>query len=116
MNDRRDVRAEADAILGNTTPTPSAADLRAANRAKTADAARAAANGARAAGRKVSELYAVEAAVQNGQPDFPHTGHQILTIFTVGLWAPIYWAKWMFSKRRRYQRARRAELKRHGLG
>jgi hypothetical protein len=67
-------------------------------------------------GRTVAHTYAAEAAVQNGQPDFPHTTHVVLTVVTCGLWGPIYWGNWLVSRQRRYRRARRRELRRHGIG
>ncbi|TCK22767.1 hypothetical protein [Pseudonocardia endophytica] len=56
-----------------------------------------------------------ESQIAHGQPRFPHAMHVMLTVLTGGLWALVWWAHWMGSARRRYQRARRAELRQAGL-
>jgi hypothetical protein len=110
-----DLRAQADSALGNHSPTPSPAELRQVHRDHLVNGATAATNTVRALGRKVAQDYTLETAVQNGQPPFPHTGNILLSVLTCGLWLPVYWGNWMVSKRRRYQQARRAELRAHGI-
>lgn len=57
----------------------------------------------------------VQTQVQHGQPRFPHLLHAIMTIMTGGLWALVWWAHWMGSARRRYQRTRIRQLDAAGL-
>ncbi len=57
----------------------------------------------------------MEQHIRQGQPGFPHWLHFALTLGTSGLWGIGWWACWMGSKRRRYQRARRAQLVGAGL-
>lgn len=57
----------------------------------------------------------VQAQVTHGQPRFPHLLHAILTILTSGLWGLVWWACWMGSARRRYQRDRLRQLDAAGL-
>lgn len=57
----------------------------------------------------------VDAQVTHGQPRFPHLLHAIMTIMTGGFWGLVWWAHWMGSARRRYQRSRRAALAEAGL-
>lgn len=56
-----------------------------------------------------------EAQIAHGQPRFPHLLHFVLSLSTGGFWALVWWAHWMGSARRRYQRGRRAELRAAGL-
>jgi len=57
----------------------------------------------------------VTAQVQHGRPPFPHLIHFVLTVFTSGLWGLVWWAHWMGSARRRYQRERMAKLDAAGM-
>lgn len=57
----------------------------------------------------------VTAQVTHGQPSFPHLMHLILTVLTSGLWGLVWWAHWMGSARRRYQRDRLATLDAAGM-
>ena len=57
----------------------------------------------------------VEAQVTHGQPGFPHLFHAVMTILTGGGWGLVWWAHWLGSARRRYQRLRRAQLADAGL-
>lgn len=57
----------------------------------------------------------VTAQVTHGQPRFPHLLHAIMTIMTGGVWALVWWAHWMGSARRRYQRDRIRALDAAGL-
>lgn len=57
----------------------------------------------------------VATQVAHGQPPFPHTVHFLLTVFTSGLWGLVWWAHWMGSARRRYQRDRYRQLDEAGM-
>ncbi|GAA1402075.1 hypothetical protein GCM10009613_61440 [Pseudonocardia kongjuensis] len=57
----------------------------------------------------------VMAQVQHGRPAFPHFIHFVLTVFTSGLWGMVWWAHWMGSARRRYQRERLTQLDAAGM-
>ncbi len=115
MSRPRDLRSEADRILGNQPPTQTDREAWTEAGQRIANGARGTFNASRAAGKKLGEAAAIDLAVTKGQPRFQHGMHTFLTIITVGLWAPIYWLHWMLSARRRYQQARKAQLRANGL-
>lgn len=109
------LRARADRILGNSplARTDSTAFTEAGQRVT--NGARAAWHASRAVGRQAVHDATIDVAVHRDRPYFPHPLHSFLTIVTVGLWSPIYYLRWLTSARRRYQRARRAHLRDHGI-
>jgi hypothetical protein len=64
---------------------------------------------------RFSHQMSVQAQVIHGQPRFGHLLHACLTILTGGAWGLVWWACWMGSARRRYQRTRLRQLDAAGL-
>lgn len=111
----RDLRAEADRILGNQPAARTDREAWTEAGQRIANGARSSWNVSRAAGTELGRKAAIDLAVTKGQPRFQHGMHAFLTIITVGLWAPVYYTHWMLSARRRYQQARKAELRANGI-